>query len=202
MIGLAAAIWLAGCSIDPDYDHTAYTCPDQRCPDGFTCIDRECHASGVDAPMSLDDASSDDATPAADAPIDAPACACSPGPFANTCTGIEMLPGDGNPVCATTADNSNDLFGCTGAPMPGNDAVFRVSASAGQTITAILRNNGFDGAVYILSDCAGQCLTIADDAGNSGTETASHVAATTGDYFVAIDSPTGAGCYELAVTVQ
>ena len=47
------------------------------------------------------------------------------------------------------------------------------------------------------------CDAIADDAGVSGTETATVAAPASADYFVIVDSPTGlSGCYELVISLQ
>lgn len=203
LVGLGV---LAGaCSIDASYDGTQYTCPDQRCPDGFSCVNGRCVVPGdggaPDAGASGLDATVADALVAPDADD----CMCSPVTFADSCVGVEVLDmagqAGGQLVCASTDANGNDLLGCTGSPMPGKDAAFRVAANAGQTIRATLRPDGFDGVVYVMTDCSSQCLAIENSAGVGGTEILTYVVATSTDHFVVVDSPSSAGCYELTVEV-
>ncbi|HUH01431.1 MAG TPA: PPC domain-containing protein, partial [Kofleriaceae bacterium] len=194
-----AAVGWVGCTISSDYAGTAYTCTDGRCPPGFSCVEARC----VDG-----DGGPDDAAGADDAMVDAPTCTCEPR--SNTClpADLEELTGaaqaGGQTVCGSTTDNTGTLAGCTNLvePLPGRDAVFRFSATAGQQITATLRPLDFDGAVYLLTDCGDQCLVVANDQGVGGTEVAAVAAPATGDYYVVVDSPSGSGCYELTVAVE
>lgn len=200
VFALAWVIAAAGCTISGDYTGTQYTCNEGRCPPGFRCVNGNCidHDAG-DEP--------DDAAPQSDAMAD-DADVCVNEPRSDSCMAADLeeltvvgQPG-GQTVCGTTAGLTNDLLGCAGAPLPGLDAVFRFAVTAGQQITATLQPTGFDGAVYLLTDCSGQCLDLADDAGVGGTETAVATATVTGDHYVVVDSPSGAGPYELTVAVE
>jgi hypothetical protein len=196
----AAAILLAaapGCRIEADYDGTSFRCPGGVCPEGYRCEEGLCLRGGG--------AGGDGGS---DAPIGADAgdCQCSAEPFADDCgAGLVDLDGAGAPggerVCASTEMNTNAVLGCNPPPLPGRDAVFRVAVSAGQSIEATVRPEGFDAAIYLATDCGGECLAVADDRGQSGAETVTLTAAAAADYFVVIDSPSGFGCYELIVEV-
>jgi hypothetical protein len=192
----------AACAISADYDGTAYTCEDGRCPAGFRCVDRRC----LDDDASVvDDASLHDA-PLPDATTDADTCVYEPR--SDTCQPPELEDLDlvaqtgGQTVCGSTTGNTTALSGCTGAPQPAADSIFRFAASTGQLITATLRPMGFNGAVYLLTDCSGQCLAIADALGVGGTESVQFTATTTGDHYAVVDSGTGTGAYELTVAVE
>jgi hypothetical protein len=186
---LALAI-LAACRITSDLDGAQLACV-EACPEGLECVSGRCVEPGAIDGGDLD------GTP------DAPVCECTADTFADDCGAGLVDIASGERICASTESNTNAVLGCTGAPQPGLDAAFRISADAGQTITATVRPEGFDAAVYIVRDCSStSCDAIADEAGVSGTETASVAAPVTADYFVIVDSPTGAGCYELDVTVE
>lgn len=184
---LAVAL-LAACRINTDLDGAQLAC-EQSCPDGLTCIDGRCQEPGA-------------ADAAADAPVDAEACECTADTFADDCGANLVDIADGERVCASTESNTNQLPGCLPPPLPGNDAAYRVSVTQGQTITATVQPQGFDAAVYIMRDCASSCEAIADDVGQSGTETVVVSNADAGDYFVIVDSPSGSGCYELTVDLD
>jgi hypothetical protein len=194
---------LSACRIDADFTGTAFSCPDERCPTGFVCADGRC----VDPETAADAATVDGAPGDADSP-DA-SCACTPGVFADSCQSGDVVELDGarspggQTICASTAANSNALLGCVGAPLPGQDAVFRIGLAPGEALSAELRREGFDGALYVVIDCSsGQCLEHADQAGVGGTETLTVVAAQGVDHYVVVDSGSGAGCYRLTVTVE
>lgn len=194
---IVAVLLTAGCRFSTDFSDTAYACPDGECPSGFECVQQRCVTDTP--PPDSSTAPSDGMLP------DAEDCVCVAEVRADSC-GSETLeeaaqPG-GQRVCASTAVNSNQLLGCSGAPMPAADAVFRVPVVAGQTLDATLRPQAFDGSLYLLSDCSMACLAISDESGVGGTETLSMQAATTGDLFVAVDSSSGTGCYELLVAVS
>ncbi len=46
-LALCAAVF-GGCIADPDYTGTSYLCPDNVCPDGFSCVDGVCELSDGD----------------------------------------------------------------------------------------------------------------------------------------------------------
>jgi hypothetical protein len=182
---------LAACRITADFDGAQFAC-DEVCPADLECIAGRCQEPGAI-----------DAGDAADSQPDAPICECTADTFADDCGASLVDISSGELVCASTEANGNDILGCSGAPQPGFDAAFRIAATAGQTITATVRPEGFDAAIYIVRDCSStSCDAIADDVGVSGTETASVAAPATADYFIIVDSPTGFGCYELEVDLD
>jgi formylglycine-generating enzyme required for sulfatase activity len=74
---------LAACAADVGYDGTRYMCPDQRCPDGFTCVDGFCERGGPGDPDP--DA---DAPPRPDGGLPGDRDAGAPGPL------VLVPPGD------------------------------------------------------------------------------------------------------------
>jgi hypothetical protein len=57
---------------------------------------------------------------------------------------------------------------CTGAATPGKDAVFAVEVGCGEYLTVHMNPVGFDGALYVVTDCAdiaGSCVSGSDEAG-------------------------------------
>ena len=104
-------------------------------------------------------------------------------------------------------DNLEPPAACTSNfTLDGPDAVYRVNANAGETITATVTPNvGYDTGIYILSECLGSsCLAGMDSALGGGIETAVTTAPSTGTYYVVVDSwsPGVEGCFSLAVTVE
>ncbi|HUH01878.1 MAG TPA: PPC domain-containing protein, partial [Kofleriaceae bacterium] len=98
---------------------------------------------------------------------------------------------------------------CTdGFGLDGPDAMYKVDATAGQTIAATVTPSGntFDVGMYILNDCASAtpCLAGTDDVAGTGPESLSYLVPTTGTYYIIVDSyvPSANGCYGLQVGVQ
>jgi len=95
---------------------------------------------------------------------------------------------------------------CTsGYGMDGPDAIYRVDAFAGETISVVMTPEDFDGAVYILSDCnnADTCVAGADDAVGAIAETVDYAVPANGSYYIVVDSylSTVSGCFTLVVTL-
>ncbi len=182
-----------------------------------------------DARMDTPDAMVSDAMPGPDAPPPADAGPPSDsGATTNICT--EAQPYAVNDFCNMamdlTADATSggaDVFGdttnyandlepdstCTsGFGLDGPDAMYKVDATAGQTITATVTPQGgsFDTGMYIVPDCntATTCLTGIDDVAGTGAETLTYTATTTGSYYIIVNSylPSEFGCYEFQVSVQ
>ena len=107
-----------------------------------------------------------------------------------------------------TAGLANDLSppatGCTGYENDGPDAIYQVTASAGQTIRATVRPNVWDVSVFIASGCMSTACVAGADATYTDAETTSFVVATAGTYFVVVDgwAATEMGCYELHVALE
>jgi hypothetical protein len=181
----------------------------------------------ADAPTGGADARGvpDAPTGTADAPTGAPDAAPG-GPDASTTDAPPLGNGD---TCATANDISglatqtggftfngdltglaNDIEpsnGCTGFDNDGPDAVFIVTAQAGQTISASM-SCAWDCAVEITTNCTldAACVAGTDDTAGDvqQTEATSYVAPSAGTYYVIADSwDAGAyGPYSLTVTVQ
>jgi len=98
---------------------------------------------------------------------------------------------------------------CTSSRTPGKDAVYEVSLSAGQSLTASvvsLESSPEDVAIYITDNCAllpDSCLD-GSDSSLAGAETASFTAATDITVFVIVDSYFQGltGEFELTLTIQ
>lgn len=102
------------------------------------------------------------------------------------------------------AENSSSFplsQSCTGYWLDGNDTFFSVSLAAGQTIVATLAPEaGYDGALYVIGDCAAPvCLAGVDGAPKGGGETLRFTAPQAGTYRLVVDGAAGGGRYRLTV---
>jgi len=96
---------------------------------------------------------------------------------------------------------------CTnGYGLDGPDAIYRVTASAGQTITASVTTDGYDAGIYILTNCsdATTCVVGDDSVVGSGTETITYTVPNPATYYIVVDSyiSTEYGCFTLNVRLQ
>lgn len=133
------------------------------------------------------------------------ACAGAIDLTATATTGGALVYGD-------TTLYTNDLepvSSCTGGfGLDGEDAMYKVDATAGQTISATVTpaDTTFDVGMYILNSCASAdpCLAGVDAVAGTGAESLSYVVPTTGTYYIIVDSyiPGESGCYALQVGVQ
>ncbi len=93
----------------------------------------------------------------------------------DVCSGATQLPqgvttGDLTPY---TNDYDPGPSGCTGSAAPGKDQVFYVDLLCQQGVSLTYTPNGFDGSIYVVTDCsdiANTCIGGADDAGVDGVE--------------------------------
>jgi hypothetical protein len=85
----------------------------------------------------------------------------------------------------------------------GPDAIYRVDALAGETISVVMTPDDFDGAVYVLGDCGDEttCVSGADEEVGSNAETVEYTVPANGSYYIVVDSylSTVSGCYTLEV---
>lgn len=90
---------------------------------------------------------------------------------------------------------------CTGYWLDGSDVFYSVSLQAGQSVTATLTPGAeFDGAVYVMGDCAQpMCLGGMDRAPKGGVETLRFTAPAAGTYRLVVDGAAGGGSYRLQV---
>jgi hypothetical protein len=186
----------------------------------------------TDAEIKIDGAPRPDAPPVPDAPpapdapphIDAPPGtpdAPPPPPDASsaadpdTCAMPEDLTAAastpaGATVTGDTTGYANDTqpaSSCTGYTPDGPDAIYTISATAGQTITAMVTPGLWDASIFIASNCQldAACLAGADDSPFPGDyEIVQLVAPSTGVYFVVVESwdPGDYGTYQLDVTLN
>jgi hypothetical protein len=97
---------------------------------------------------------------------------------------------------------------CTGYGPDGPDALYRVEATAGQTITATVTPTGpgWDTSIYVTQTCvlAATCLAGADASAGSDPETVTWSVTGAGTYYVVVDSylPSVYGPYSLHVRLQ
>lgn len=208
---LAAAL-AAGCQVEGgDFDDTAFLCSEGRCPAGYECQGGRCVTPGSSADDAGGEPDEDADTSAGDdaggEPDAQSACVCTGDSDGPQCTAAQDLVGVRDPggavVCASTASNTSELVGCTGAPAPAADAAYRVELADGEVIEARVEPQGFDASLYLRVDCGNisGCFAHENATGVGGSETLRATAVADGAVYVVVDSPEGSGCYQLTVTV-
>lgn len=198
---LVTAALLGACAFDADYGGTQLRCPSgsPRCPDGQTCVNEVCVASAPgDAPPGDGGPDAGVCDLAARAP-DNDGCGA-----ALDLTAAALVAG-GTLAYGDTTGYGNDLTpstlpGCTGAPEPGPDAIYRLALQPGDTVTATLSPAGWTGAIYVTDACT---ATAACKGGAAAFATATVPITTAGTYYVVVDAPASgdAGCFSLAIAV-
>lgn len=146
-------------------------------------------------------------TPAAPAAPAAPATPPPAAPTGNTCADALALD-----ISSGSATASGDLAGktsalsdrveVTGYSWTGHDMFYRVEATAGDTLTITLADQGFDGGIYVFSDCANAIATVVGGADTTSTRPAVVTIPTTGTYFIAVDSWQNATTGTFSLTVN
>ncbi len=102
-----------------------------------------------------------------------------------------LLPGS---YTSSTAGLQNSLaagFSCLPWSLNGSDAVYRIHLEAGDTLVAsMLQPEPADGALVLLSACAdpASAVACADGTFSGEEEVLSHTAASSGEYFLVVDS--------------
>jgi hypothetical protein len=199
----ALAAGLAGCAeanlgteIDAD---TEVKIDGRPRPDAAPEIDAPPH---IDAPPGTPDAP----PPPPDAAPQAAPDTCA---AANDLTAAAMAPGGATVTGDTTgyANDTQPASSCTGYTPDGPDAIYKVTAAAGQTITAMVTPGFWDASIFISSDCqlAAMCLVGADDSPFPGDfEEVQLTVPTAGTYYVVVESwdPGDYGTYSLDVSLQ
>jgi hypothetical protein len=218
-LSVAAMVVAAACSSAPDDPDT-----------GVIVYDAAASTTGASGDAATTADASFDAIDAIDTDAgDTDALVCQlidAGAPVDMCTGAEQEPV--NDVCADAIDltfgvqcggafrygDSTGYFGNLEPPaactsnftLDGPDAIYRVHAEDGQTITATVSpDQGYDAGLYILSDClSSACLVGKDSALAGGIESVTTTAEGTGTYYIVVDSwsPGVEGCYAIAVTVE
>lgn len=202
-----ATVAAAGCGLSPRYDDTHFRCPAESpdCPDGFTCIAGRCEPIGAaDAPTTGDgapDATTDVCTLAQQAPNNDLCSGAIDVTTAARAAGGATVYGDTTGYASNL--NPAIIATCTGAMNPGPDAIYRVDATANDTITVTLTPTDWDGAVYVLDACSGSATCLGgDDQSPAGSIDMDAITVTaTATYYVVVDSqqPARAGCFTLHV---
>ncbi len=146
---------------------------------------------------------SEDTSPAAATPWETQA-----PPANDTCAGATLIACGTFDISGTTAEAldhytfSHDTLSCTGFVTPGRDVVYKFNAVPGDSIWVDLTTPGWDGALYLITDCAHEdttCYNGEDDAGVGGTEFLREGIVEAGTYYLVVDTfePNGGGPFTL-----
>ena len=185
-VTLAMGALLAGCSFHGDYAGGHYRCSDGICPSGLVCIAKECVVPA-------------DAGAGSDAHADArmPALTCAdPG----------LFPAGGGTTSGATAPSRNTIDGmCGGTVLNGDDAVYRVTTTAGDHVRVSISGSGFPAAAYVIAPCQPSPNVPACEGNMLATASTpiDVTPASTGAHYVVVDAvnPTDHGTYTLTVSV-
>jgi hypothetical protein len=127
---------------------------------------------------------------------------CPQPPANNTCDGaIVMERCSSGSLTGDTTPYSNNYDpgsgGCTdGYPEVGNDATYVIDFQAGDIVDMTYTQLNLDGAFYVVTDCSnvpGTCVVGADATVTGQPETIHWTVATTGTYYLILDSYTSGG---------
>ena len=125
-----------------------------------------------------------------------------PPPPNNDCSGVINLQDQGETMfqvdlCAVGVTNnfSPGVYptSCTGYSAAGNDVVYSIYLTAGQTFTAS-QQGAHDSSIYVVTDCydpENTCVAGADATFTGDVETVSFTAPSTGVYYLIIDGYSG-----------
>jgi flagellar hook capping protein FlgD len=121
-------------------------------------------------------------------------CSASSAPN-DQCAGAIPLSCGAIDLSGTTANACPDYSpaegGCTGFVANGRDVVYQVNAFAGDSLFLDYVQSTTDASIYVVSDCsnpAGTCVAGEDSTLVGGHETLSYKFASTGTYYVILDS--------------
>ncbi|NVB80482.1 MAG: hypothetical protein HOV81_18965 [Kofleriaceae bacterium] len=182
-VAWAFVVGSAGCSFDADYSDGRFTCTDNVCPSGFTCVANECVGARKDAGTDAD---------AVDARVAALTCV-DPGIFA-------VL---GGTMMGSTASRSSTISSmCGGFVMNGADAVYKVNAANGKQLLVTIAGS-FAVSAYVIAPCSVSpatptCLTnTAATPGNPISVTTSFA----GDHYIIVDAQNAAASGDYTLTL-
>jgi hypothetical protein len=102
----------------------------------------------------------------------------------------ETFTGDLAP-CANDYDPGIPGPSCTGSAAPGRDMVLAVEVGCGQGMNVHYTPVGFDGSIYIVTDCSdvtGSCVAGADGHGVGGAEEVGLGSSTNQTYYIIVDA--------------
>lgn len=183
-------VFVGGCFFDADYGSGGFKCSDGRCPSGLVCDPdaNRCVAHLQDA-----------AVDAGDAMPDAPDAM----PAALTCVDPGVIAAAGVTAMGTTVGRTSTISAsCNGSVMNGPDAVYRITAGAGDIYLI-----GITGVkAYALQPCSVSPATptcIGNTAATPGNPM-QLTATAAGQYFIVVDheNPATSAAYTLTVTKQ
>ena len=183
------AVLSGGCLFSADYRGWQYTCNDGTCPSGLECnTQKRCVApSQIDAPLG------DVMT---DTMIDGRMAAL-------TCVDPGVVAPAGGTETGTTAGRTSTISAmCGDFVMNGNDAVYRVTAAAGDMYLV-----GITGVrAYVIAPCSAAPATpscLGNTFATQGNPIA-FTAAFAGQHFIVVDheNPATSAAYTLTVTKQ
>ena len=187
-LALCVLVLTGGCLFSADYSNGQFRCTDDKCPDGLVCTNQRCiKPSAIDAP-------------AGDAPIDMMIDGRVP---AFTCADPGVVLPPGGTETGTTAGRSSTISAmCGGFVMNGADAVYRVTAAAGDMYLI-----GITGVrAYVIAPCSASPATptCLGNAFASAGNPIAITAAFAGHHFIVVDheTPATTGAYTLTVTKQ
>jgi hypothetical protein len=182
------AVLSSGCLFSADYGGGQYTCTDNKCPSGLVCSNMRCIApSQIDAPLG---------DVMIDTMIDARMAAL-------TCVDPGVIAPAGGTEMGTTVGRTSTISAmCGGFVMNGNDAVYRVTAAAGDMYLV-----GITGVrAYVIAPCSAAPATpmCLGNAFAMQGNPISFTAAFAGQHFIVVDHENVAtsGAYTLTVTKQ
>lgn len=122
-------------------------------------------------------------------------CTAAPSaPVNDQCAGALTLACGTINLTGSTAGALNDYNpgtgGCTGYTAAGLDVVYKVNATAGQSLNLVYTSSA-DASIYIVTDCAdpvGTCVAGADETVSGQAETLTYVFTHSGTHYVVLDS--------------
>ncbi len=187
-------VFVGACFFDADYGAGGFKCSDGRCPSGLVCdMDTNRCVTHLDGGPG-------DAMDASDAPPDV---AIDAMPAALTCVDPGIIAMTGGSASGTTVGRTSTISAsCNGSVMNGNDAVYRITAAAGDMYLV-----GITGVkAYVIMPCSLSPATpacIGNTAASPGNPI-SVTATAAGQYFIVVDheNPATSAAYTLTVTKQ
>jgi hypothetical protein len=187
-------VFVGACFFDADYGSGGYKCSDGRCPSGLVCD------TGANRCVTHLDGGPDDVMDAVDAPPDVP---IDTMPAALTCVDPGVIAMTGGTASGTTVGRTSTISAsCNASVMNGNDAVYRITAGAGDMFLV-----GITGVkAYAIIPCSISPATptcIGNVAASPGNPI-SFTATAAGQYFIIVDheNPATSAAYTLTVTKQ
>ena len=181
-----------GCFFDADYGTGSYKCSDGRCPSGLVCN------TDTNRCVTQLDGGLEDVMDAPDAPTDVPIDTMPP---ALTCVDPGVISMTGGTASGTTVGRASTISAiCNGSVMNGNDAVYRISAAAGDMFLVSITGV----KAYAIAPCAASPAmpTCIGNTAAAPSNPISFTAPTAGPYFIVVDheNPATSAAYTLTVT--